>query len=71
MNPVYFNALHSLLQQFLMFTVGPSFNFHALNWLGFFFFISGLYLSEVTVANNSPRPSIISVKLAQLETEII
>lgn len=69
MSPVYFNALYGLLQHFLMFTVGTSFNFH-LGVRGFFNIriVFVMKLLRQTILLGQP---LLTFKSAQLEIEII
>lgn len=73
MNPVYFNALHHLLQHFLMFTVGTSFNFHAFKLLGFrcFFDIRIVFVIKLLQQTILLGQLLLPFTSAELEIEII
>lgn len=73
MNPVYFNALYGLLQHFLMFTVGTSFNFHAFKLLGVrgFFNIRIVFVMKLLQQTILLGQPLLAFKSAQLEIEII
>lgn len=78
MNPAYFNALHGLLQDFLMFTVGTPFNFRAFKLLGirglfYIRFVFVMKLAQQTVLQQTVLlgQRLLAFKSAQLEIEIM